>query len=161
MIRAMTVAAVGLSLLFAGPVSGGWWDKKEADTTPLPSLRKSKSSSEKNKTGLTRSRTKQTLSEYLGLDRLQFRRMTNLLTGYARLRQSKTHRIQKAEKEFKALFTATAPDLAKIDAKFKEISDLQADLRFDEVRKFREARGILTMEQNRKFKKLIFEEFMR
>lgn len=163
MFRALAVCIIlfAATALYGNPAWSGWWDKKKADTAPLPPLRRSKAALDKKKAGAASSASKPNLARYLQLDRTQEKKIVAALFAYGKSRQLKKSRLQTAELDFKALFTAASPDTAKIDAKFREISGLQADLRFDEIRKLRYVRTILNDDQLRKFKKVIYEGFMR
>ncbi len=101
------------------------------------------------------------LAKYLSLDKNQEKKMTDLVASYRRERVRRDSAIKIAQLEFLEIFHPADPDLDKMAVKLKELAVLQAELRFDEVRKLRDARPILNDEQFDKYKKLVLERFFR
>ena len=69
--------------------------------------------------------------------------------------------IQLRELDFMELFNQDAPDYDKLEAKFKEITSLQADLGSYRVRKLLSAHDFLKDDQFKKYKKMLLRIFFQ
>lgn len=101
------------------------------------------------------------LSKYLALRPDQEKKLETIETEYRRESTRKESAIRAGFLEFVEIFDSEPIHLETVDAKFNEISGLQADLRFDQIRKLREAEKILDAGQFNKYKKLVVEAFLR
>lgn len=101
------------------------------------------------------------LSKYLSLQPDQEKKMETIETEYRRESKRKESAIRDGFLAFVEIFDSEPIRLETVDAKFIEISGLQADLRFDQIRKLREAEKILDAGQFNKYKKLVVDAFIR
>lgn len=146
------VIGVMVILLVAGPALGAERDKK---ATGKAEAQRSGDQAELAMPRRSDPFTVESLQVGLSLDKTQTNKMKTLLMEYGKERIKKDGDLQLARLEFLELFDQDNPDFDKIDAKLKEIGNLQADIGSFRIKKFMEAKKFLNEDQFDKFKKLL------
>ncbi len=121
---------------------GRWWDRLSPTNTrgerPLISM-------------MLRNREK------LGLSDDQVRRMEQLRTEFEKESIRKDADIRIAEMDLEALLDTPNVDMAKVEAKVREIEKTRADLRLARIRAIEKGKGQLTPDQRKKLQEMLTE----
>ena len=121
---------------------GRWWDQLTSGRTrgerPLISM-------------MLRNREK------LGLSDDQVRRMEQLRTAYEKESIRRDADIRIAEMDLDALLNAPSVDMAKAEAKVREIEKLRGDLRLARIRAIEKGKELLTQDQRKKLREMLTE----
>lgn len=97
----------------------------------------------------------------VGLDTSQMEKMQMLLFDYDKATTKKSGELQFQELEFLELLNKDAADLDKVEAKFKEVSSIRADLESFRVTKLLEARQFLKDSQYAKYRKIVLQMYFQ
>ncbi len=95
--------------------------------------------------------------EKLGLSDEQVRRMEQLRTDFEKESIRKDADRKVAEMDLDALLNAPTVDIAKVEAKVREIEKQRADLRIARIRAIEKAKEQLTAEQRKKLQEVLTE----
>lgn len=121
---------------------GRWWDQWTSGRTggerPLISM-------------MLRNREK------LGLSDDQVRRMEQLRSNYEKESIRRDADIRVAEMDLDALLDAPKVDMAKVEAKVREIEKLRGDLRLARIRAIEKGKRLLTPDQRKKLREMLME----
>jgi Spy/CpxP family protein refolding chaperone len=121
---------------------GRWWDRFNSPSTrgerPLISL-------------MLRNREK------LGLSDDQVRRMEQLRSEFEKESIRKDADLRVAEMDLEALLDAPSVEMAKAEAKVREIEKTRADLRLARIRAIEKAKELLTPDQRKKLQDFLTE----
>jgi hypothetical protein len=95
--------------------------------------------------------------EKLGLTADQVRSLERLRSDFQKESIRKDADLRVAEMDLKALCDSQSVDLAKVEAKVREIERLRGDLRLARIRTVEKGKEQLTVEQRKKFQELLSE----
>ncbi len=91
----------------------------------------------------------------LGLSPEQVSRLEKLRQDFARDSIRRDADIRVAELDLAALLEQPVLDMAKVEAKIRELAKLRADLRIERIRTIEQGRAVLTPEQRTKLQSLL------
>jgi Spy/CpxP family protein refolding chaperone len=94
----------------------------------------------------------------LGLSADQVRTLEGLIDRFRKDADQRVSQIEAGERELASLLDADPADMAKVEAKVREIETQRADLRIARIRTIQEGRTALTPEQRKKLGELVSAE---